>query len=289
MKRQRVLVTGGTGFVGRVLVEKLPRNYKVRIFARKKLNIKNTEVFVGNLLDENDIKKSLENTDIVVHLAAIIIGDENEVYSFNVKSTELLVNVASKAKVKKFIFLSSENVMWQNQSAYGESKKKCEEIIKSFNNHLILRSTAIYGKGSNIILGKILNYVRKSRIILIPGNGKNLIHPIFVDDVAHYIINGIKHDIKGTYIIAGSSKITFDEFIDAASGILKVKRIKIHTPLWIVLPIVAIIGKIFKNPPIKLSQIKNLNTSRIYDISKTIRGLKHIPVGIGEGLKKTLE
>src|SRR3989344_6305114 len=136
MKMQKVLVTGGTGFVGKSLVEKLSKNYKVRVLARKKQEISGVEIFEGNLLDENDVKKSLGSVDIVVHLAAMILGDEKEIYSFNVKSTENLVNEAIKNRIKKFVFLSSENVMWKGQSAYGESKKKCEDIVKRFNNHL---------------------------------------------------------------------------------------------------------------------------------------------------------
>ena len=284
----RVLVTGGTGFVGRAVAEKLSKSCKVRVFAREKAIIKNAEVFAGNLLDKNDARKSLENIDIVVHLAAMILGDEKEIYSFNVESTEILVNAALNSSVKKLIFLSSENVMWKAQSAYGESKKKCEEIVKSFNNHLILRSSAIYGKGSNVILGKVINCVKKSKVIFMPGNGKSLMQPIYVEDAANYIINGIKYGAKGTYVIAGSSKITFNDFINTASKILKVKRIIVHIPLWVISPILSITGKIFKNPPIKLSQIKNLNTSRTYDISKAIKELKYTPVGIEEGLKKTL-
>ena len=287
-KKPAVLVTGGTGFVGKVLVEKLSKNYKVRIFARKKEEIDGVEVFAGNLLDEDDVKKSLENIDIVVHLAAMMRGNEKEIYSFNAKSTENLINASIRGKIKKFVFLSSENVMWQNQSAYGESKKMCEEIVRRFNNHLILRSSAIYGKGSDVILGKVLNQVKKNKFILIPGNGKSLMQPIYVEDVAEYIVNGINYDAKGVYTIAGSSKIAFDSFIDTAAGILKVKRIKIHLPLWIILPVVSIMGKIFKNPAIKPSQIRNLNTSRAYDISKAIKDLKHTPFSIEKGLKRTL-
>ena len=288
MKKQRILVTGGTGFVGKVLVEKLLKKYEVRIFARKKAEIEGAEIFVGSFLDEGDVKKSLENIDIVVHLAAMILGDEKEIYSFNVKSTGNLINSSINGKIKKFIFLSSENVMWKNQSSYGESKKKCEDMVKGFSNTLILRSTAIYGKGSDIILGKVINKVKKNKVILMPGSGKSLMQPIYVEDVADYIINGIKYDIKGTYTIAGSSKITFDDFIDTASGILKVKRIKIHIPQWIIFPIAAIIGKMFKNPAIKPSQIKNLNTSRTYNINKAVKDIKHVPLSLEEGLKKTL-
>ena len=167
-------------------------------------------------------------------------------------------------------------------------QKKCEEYVKKSSNYLILRSTAIYGKGSNVILGKVLNYVKNSRFIFIPGNGKSLMQPIYVGDVSKYIYNGIKYDVKGTYIIAGKSKVSFNKFIDTSAKILKVKRTKIHVPLWILYPAVFILELIFKNPPIKHSQMKNLNTDRVYTLDDTINSLKYSPIDVLDGLKKTL-
>ncbi len=287
-KKVGILVTGGTGFVGRYVVKELSKHYAVRVFSRRKTNVGNAKIFVGNLLSREDIKKSLNDISIIVHLAAIILGNEKEIYSFNVKSTELLVEESMIKKINKFVFLSSENVMWSNQNAYGKSKKKCEQLVSRFKNHVILRSSVIYGKGSSVILGKVLNYVRNQKIIIIPGSGKSLMQPIYVEDVSRYIVNSLRYNAKGTYIIAGKSKITFNKFIDIASKILHVEHTKIRIPFWLLYPFVALATAIFKNPPINLSQLINLNTNRVYDISKTIKELRHSPVSIEQGLAKTL-
>ena len=287
-QNKKILVTGGTGFIGKVVVSKLSKFCKVRIFARKKIQNKAAEVYVGDILRIGDLQTAMDNIDCIVHLAALMQGNEKDIYAFNVNSTKVLVDMAVKKKIRKFIFLSSENAMWPEQNAYGESKKKCEELVKQFPNYLILRSTAVYGKGSKVILGKILNYVKHGKFLLIPGDGKSLMQPIYVEDVSRYILNGIKYDIKGTYVIAGKSKISFNEFIDTASRVLKSKKIKVHVPLWLAYIMVFALELFLKSPPIKLSQLKNLNTDRIYKLDSTVKDFKYEPIALEDGIKMAL-
>ena len=287
-RKKRILVTGGSGFIGWVVVRDLSKLYEIRVLGRKKVKIAGIESFLGNLLDAGDVTKAMDNVDCIVHLAAMMQGRENDIHAFNVNSTKTLVDASLKKNIRKFVFLSSENALWQEQSAYGKSKKACEEIVKQLPNFLILQSTAVYGKEGKAVLGNVINYVKCHRVILVPGNGRSLMQPIYVEDVSRYIINGIANNVRGTYIIAGKSKISFNDFVDAVARKLCVKRIKIHIPLWILNPVVFILQRIFINPPIKMSQLKNLNTDRIYKLDKTIKALKHSPIDIEQGVRKTL-
>lgn len=285
--KKTVLVTGGTGFIGRNFINLSSRRYKTRLFVRRAFEAKNCEVFVGDILNINDVDRAMKNIDCVVHLAAMILGNENDIYNFNTLSTKLLVDSAIRNKVNKFIFLSSENVLCGNQSAYGESKKKCEEIVRRFGNHLILRSAVVYGKESSVILGKVINIVKNNKFVLIPGDGESLMQPIFVGDVSNYLLKGLASDISGTYLIAGE-KTSLNNFINVICRLLGVKRIKIHVPLFFMKLCVKASERIMKNPPLKYSQLTNLNTDRVYDISRTCTAFRHSPLKLEEGLEKAI-
>jgi len=284
---KRILVTGGTGFIGQRVVALLAQKYTVRLFTRKPYAGETCEVIVGDLLRENDVKKAMQEIDCVVHLAAVLEGNEKEISYFNIHSTENIVFAAMKNKVKQFIFLSSENVLWEGQSAYGVSKKISEERVRQFQPHLILRCSVVYGQGTQKNIGLLINRIKQHRVIFIPGDGKKYLQPIFVDDVAQYIAQGIEFSITGTYTIAGRDAVTLDEFIGVASRVLSVKRTLIHVPLWLVHIVIFCLEQVMSYPYIKWSQIQNLNTNRTYDIKKTCSALRHVPVSLQEGLKKT--
>lgn len=286
-KINRLLITGGTGFIGKYVVKALKDKYKIRIFTRKDFSFSGAEVFIGNLLDKQDVVSASKDVDCIIHLAAIIQGNEKNIYDFNVNSTKLLVDQANKKKIK-FVFLSSENTMWEGQSAYGNSKKECEKLVGKIQDSAILRCAVVYGKENKISLGKVMDIVKKWPIIFVPGNGKSLMQPIFVEDVAKYIENALKYDVTGVYVIAGASRISMNHFIDAIAKLLGVRIIKIHLPLWVLHPLIAGLEIIMKHPPIKWSQLKNLNTDRVYDITNTIKIFGHKPAELKEGLKKTL-
>ena len=290
MKRKSiktVLVTGGTGFIGGNFVSIISKRYKTRLFVRRLLQVKDCEIFVGDILNKDDVGKAMKNIDCVVHLAAMVLGNEHDIYNFNTVSTQLLVDSAIKNKVNKFIFLSSENVLWENQSAYGRSKKKCEELVRNVDNHLILRSSVVYGKQNSVVLGKVINIAKNKKIMLIPGNGESLMQPIFVADVSNYLLKGLELDIKGTHLIAGE-KTSLNNFINLVCKLLQVKRIKIRIPLLFMKMAVKIFEIFMDNPPLKYSQLINLNTDRVYDTFGSCDVFKHRPLNLEEGLRKTL-
>ena len=287
--KKRVLVTGATGFVGSNILDFLGENFIVRMFAREKINNDKHEIFLGDLLKQEDVAKALENVDIVVHMAAMILGNEKEIFDFNVNSTKILVEESKKKKIEKFVFISSENVLWPGQSAYGKSKIEGEKIVQTFENNLILRCSVVYGKGNEINLGRILSMVKNKRFVVIPGNGKSKMQPIFAPDIGIFIVNGINQGLKGEYIIAGPLGVSMNDFVKTAAKALNKKVTVIHVPKWFLFLPLKIMESVIKNPPIKWSQVKNLNTERVYNISKTIEDFKHTPSGIEEGLKSIFQ
>ena len=219
----KILVTGGAGFIGSHLVDKLiKKNQKVIVVdnlsqgkiqnIENHFELKNFE-FIKEDFSSNKIDKFLTDVDIVYHVAAypeVRTGFDNPRLAFNeniLKTFELLEKIR-KFKIKKLVFTSSSVVYGdadiiptpeeysplQPVSMYGSTKLACENLISSYSNMYnikatILRFANVIGKRSNhgIIwdfIHKVKNNKNKLEIL---GDGKQIKSYIHVDDC----INGI--------------------------------------------------------------------------------------------------
>ena len=287
---KKILVTGGTGFIGEKVVELLSKNNLVFVLTRNHdfKDSKNVKYIYGDICNEQKIKEIVIGKDIIIHMSGSIKGSDEEIFKTNIVGTENLINACKNINIENFVFISSDAVFQKHRSGYSESKVKGEEIIKKIKNHCILRPAIVYGEGDKINLGKIINFVKKWPVIIIPGNGNNKMQPICVEDVAKYISIAATSNIQGVYTLAGSDILTFNTFMDEACLVLNKKLIKIHLPLFFIIPFVWLVEKLFPNLGVSISQVKNLNSDRVYDISETIKTFKHEPIKIKEGLKRTI-
>lgn len=168
----RALVTGATGFVGRVLVDELlRRGFAVRGAVRRKVLLAASAepVDVGNLTPNTDWRAALQDVDTVFHLAARVHvrgnpQEDAEHERVNVAATAALANASVDAGVRRFVFVSSVKVMGEcskqgpfnesdltrPQDAYGRSKLAAEELLAQTARAMaltIVRPPLVYGPG----------------------------------------------------------------------------------------------------------------------------------------------
>ena len=205
----KVLVSGATGFIGSKLVNYLYKNdYDLRLLSR---NCKSKNTIQCDLLSDNIPHRALSNIDIVFHLAGfahdtIGTGETQNYYKLNVNATVRLANLAVKANVKRFIFLSStkaggiphvnqcadENDQNDPECIYGKTKREAElrllEIGRKSNMHIsIIRPSLVYGPNVKGNLKLMLNGINRGWFPPLPeiGNRRSLIH---VDDLVKAIL-----------------------------------------------------------------------------------------------------
>ncbi len=154
--KQKILITGGSGFVGSSLIEILKKKYLIFSVDKKKPLINKKFKFLKSDFCSNKVLKLInkENIQIIIHLAAyinVVEGERNrKKYILNnfTKSKKFFEKL-KKTKVKKFIFSSSaavygdkkkkikENESLNTKSVYGKTKKDFENYLKSTNKHNI--------------------------------------------------------------------------------------------------------------------------------------------------------
>lgn len=177
-KKPLMLITGGAGYVGSTLArDALMAGYRVRcldllIYGGKSIvglvSCPDFELVQGDIRNKDDVDRALEGVDVVVHLAGIV-GDlpcqaaPKSAYQINFHGTELLVTMAQKKKIKRFIFGSTcsnygiadtsfpadETRELNPVSLYAETKIDCEKLLLSMKDNsfhpVILRYGTAYG------------------------------------------------------------------------------------------------------------------------------------------------
>ena len=226
--RKHVLVTGGAGFIGSHLADKLMENNDhVRVFdnlssgcqenVRRWLDNSEFEFLKGDLLNKQDTKRAVENCEVVFHLAAnpevrLSSVSPNVHFEQNIVATNNLLEAVRKSgSAKSFVFTSSSTVYGEASqiptpenyaplepiSVYGASKMASEALIMAYAhtygfNTVIYRLANIIGPRSKH--GVIHDFIEKLRFnpyeLEILGDGTQAKSYLYVDDCVEAILFG---------------------------------------------------------------------------------------------------
>jgi len=265
----KVLIFGGTGFIGKRVVKLLlEKGNRVIIFShkRKLYEEKGVEYINGDILDKNAIKEALDlDPDLVINLVGIIREIPKRGISFKAMhfdAVEKLVNSLLDFNNNIPLIQMSANGVETGKDItdYFKYKYKAEEKIKSSGlKYAIIRPSIVIGEDEGIV--KDLSSILKFGIFPLPKINVKF-SPIRVEVVAERIV-GIAEDIlKGklesnVIKLCGEEEMNFRELIEYIASINKKKVIFIPTPL-LLFRIVAFLGDKFSFIPLNTTTLKML-------------------------------
>lgn len=239
----RVAVTGGTGFVGRHVIEQLLRHdHEVRALVREPkghgwMRDRDIAVAAGDLESAGALRELLSGTDAVVHLVGVITEVGRQTYErVHVQGTRQILAAARTAGVRKFVHMSALGARPEaSATAYHRTKAAGEELVRSSGmDHVILRPSLIAAPG-NEVLKMLVNMLRMSPIVPVIGNGLYQLQPIVAGDAAECFALAIEEPgISGTFDIAGPVPLTYHEILDDLEDALGVRRRRVAVPVSIV-------------------------------------------------------
>ena len=296
---EKLLFTGGTGFLGRNIKPILDKNYEVTT-----IGIMDADMIKANFV--SDIPQLPERYDIVLHAAGkahIYPKTEAErqaFYDVNLKGTIHLCDALGRAGLPKaFIFISTLNVYGDEpgnmnteddrplvgSSPYAESKIQAEEYLtkwcKKHNVVLtILRPALLAGKGAPGNLSAMINGIRTGAYLSIAG-GKAKKSVLMVDDIAHLV--PLVAEKGGTYNVCDDHNPSFGE-LEATIAKQLGKRKPISIPYWMA-KCLALIGDKLRFFPINSARLEKIVTSDTWSNEKAKRELGWQPMDVIENYK----
>ena len=175
----RLAVTGGTGFVGSHFIDaSLAAGHEVRALTRRAQQPRpQLEWVPGSLEDGDSLRRLVEDSDAVVHIAGVINARDAAAFEAgNVTGTLTMLAAATAAGTARFVHVSSLAAREPKLSRYGASKAKAEELVRGSGlDWAIVRPPAVYGPGDKETLE--LFKMAKLRLMLLPPEGRiSLIH-----------------------------------------------------------------------------------------------------------------
>ena len=275
LRNKTVCIIGGSGFIGRALVEKLARaGARITVLTRNAVRSKNLKpvgdvgqitVMSGDALLDDDLARAIQSADYVVNLVGIFhpSGKQN----FENAQAELpqrIAQIAEQAEVTKIVQISAIGADLNAASTYYRTKAEGERgLLRLAPNSTILRPSIVFGPGD----GFFDRFARMAMIapalpLLAGGNTK--FQPVFVGDVAESIIYCLSNSQTDgqIYELGGPSIYSFKELLVYTLSAIGKKRALIPVPIF-AMQVPAAMASILPNPPITRDQLRMLDTDNI--------------------------
>ncbi len=282
----KVLVTGGTGFVGTHLVNRLlQRGHAVAVLARDPRKTRNrynrpVETAPGDVLDPPTLAAAAAGRDAVVHLVGIINEKGAQTFDrMHREATENAVAATRAAGVRRYLHMSAMGSAEDAPSEYGRTKAAGEKAVRASGlDWTIFRPSIIFGPGDGF--ASLLAPIVRGNPGFIPviGPGTTRFQPVSIEDVSRVFADALeKPETVGRCFEVGGPEIFAlnDIYREIAAAVGRPGKSLLHLPLWYGRVLAAgfeWLAKrgVFADPPLTRDQLKSLGRDNVADVSDTL-------------------
>jgi uncharacterized protein YbjT (DUF2867 family) len=282
----KLLVTGGTGFVGTHLVNALlRRRHEVAVLERRPGSTRNrynhsVEAVSGDVLDRASLERAAGGRDAVIHLVGIINEKGEQTFDrMHREATENVVAAMRAAGVRRLLHMSAMGSSEDAPSEYARTKAAGERAVRASGlDWTVFRPSVVFGPGDGFV--SLLSAVvrRNPGFIPVIGPGTTRFAPVSVYDVARVFADALeKPGTSGRgFEVAGPGVFTLNEiYREIAAAIGKPRKPLLHFPLWW--------GRFLAgrfewaarrgwipDPPLTRDQLRSLSRDNVADASDTV-------------------
>lgn len=282
--RQRLLITGGSGFLGAyVLREAARRGHETVALARSDaaaaaVTALGATPVTGDLDDARSLDRAFVTArcDTLVSLASLGFGHAPPV-----------VLAAERAGLSRAVFVSTTAVTTSLPARSKRIRLAAEELIRvSAMDCTILRPTMIYGGPGDRNLSRLLALLRRAPVLPVPA-GRHLQQPVHVADVADAVLASAERPATAghVYNIAGPEPVTFAELLQACASAVASRTRFVPVPLPPVVAAARCYELLSRNPRIRAEQLQRLAEDKAFSIDDAVRDLGYAPRPFADGIR----
>lgn len=258
----KVMITGGTGFIGaRLAIKCLEDGDKVTILGqvnnpaeeenRALIEAQGGEIVIGSVTDKEVVNRAADQVEIIYHLAAAQheanVANQH-FWDVNVEGTRNVLDAAIKVGVKRFVHGSTigvygsamegeldEDTPLRPNNIYGVTKSEGEKLVLSYADRLpvvVVRISETYGPGDRRLL-KLFRAIDK-RMFFMVGRGENKHQLIYVDDLVEGLRLAASSEsaVGQVFVLAGKEVLTTNQMVKSIAESLDTHQSRLRFPLW---------------------------------------------------------
>ncbi len=322
----KVLITGGTGFIGTNLaLAYLARGWEVRVLGKRASaaeaeNVRDllaagAEVMEGSVTETALLRQACAGVAVVHHIAAAMreanIPDA-AFWEINVHATRRLLDAARDSGVRRFVYCSSIGAMGKHPpkpatettpcrpaDIYQRTKRAAEELCAAYAAEhgfpiAVVRPAEVYGPRDRRLL-KLFRSVQNGSFVMI-GNGRNEHHLVYVDDMTRgFLLAAEREEAVGqTFIIAGEEAVSSWRLVEEIAQALGARLRRVHVPLGPVRALAFLVEGACRplgiQPPLYPRRVDFFRGDFRFDISKARNMLGYAPqFSLARGIRATAD
>lgn len=249
-----IFFTGGTGFIGKHMIDKLRNENKFQIFIlsrQKRENQNGLSNIQGDISDTSLMSDYIERSDYVIHMAGSK-NDPNSYFQTNMTGTENIIKACRRSKtLKKLIYLSSVGVIGKTNKVivdeqtechpvneYEKTKFQAELIVKEYSKYkpgstVILRPTNVFGENDpELHLLNLIRKVKNDRFYFVGNDIKRYyLNYLYVREISELIPSLLSFTPRSDLYIL-NTPVLLSQFIGMIKEILNNDKPIKHLPYW---------------------------------------------------------
>jgi uncharacterized protein YbjT (DUF2867 family) len=282
----RILVTGGSGFLGkRVLDEAAARGLDVAALVRSDaadqvVRRHGATSIRGDLDDAAGLADAFAaaRCDALLNIASLGFGHAGAI-----------VAAAESAGLRRAVFVSTTAVTTTLNAPSKAVRLAAEETVRSSGlDWTIVRPTMIYGGADDRNIARLLTVLRRTPVLPVPGGGVGLQQPVHVEDLAAVLVNATlaADSAHRTYDVAGPEPLPFRRLIETAKAAVGSRTLLVPVPLTPVIAAAGLYGRLSRHPRVTAEQFQRLAEDKAFSNDAAIRDLGHRPRSFADGVRR---